>query len=81
MVHAYTVRYNSTPSDVAEVVFPTSASYGRLSNLQPGTTYQFNLDIDNGAHIVTSRSVFATTDDGGGLNVEQIYYGMLSNMS
>lgn len=64
-VREFIVRYNSTLHDGGEGRFTSNTTKWKLNNLYPGTNYQFQLSIDNGAHIVSSQPIFATTDDGG----------------
>ena len=45
--------------------FPPGDTQWRCTVLHPACTYQFSLEVDNGAHIVTSPKVNADTDDGG----------------
>uniref|UniRef100_H2YEQ8 Usherin n=1 Tax=Ciona savignyi TaxID=51511 RepID=H2YEQ8_CIOSA len=69
-VHYYYIRYYSdrNSSDLIRK-FPPSTSSWVVSDLLPGTTYVFTLDVDNGAHNVTSSPVQATTDDGAPVGV------------
>ncbi|XP_076812806.1 usherin-like isoform X3 [Clavelina lepadiformis] len=70
-VHSYVIRYNSTNRGQGEKNFPPNVTSWKLNALQPGTFYQFELDVDNGAHTITSQPVFATTDDGAPIGVSQ----------
>nr|XP_018671138.2 usherin isoform X1 [Ciona intestinalis] len=69
-VHNYYIRYYSTRNNSDRIhKFPPATTSWVVSNLYPGTMYVFTLDVDNGAHNVTSAPVQATTDDGAPMGV------------